>query len=73
VNRAARVAGAAHGGQILAAASTAALVERNRLRDLGEYVLKGVGPFRLWQVLAEGLADIFPFRLRRGWASMSLP
>lgn len=60
VNRAARVAGAAHGGQILVAASTAALVERNRLRDLGEYLLKGVGPFRLWQVLAEGLADDLP-------------
>jgi class 3 adenylate cyclase len=44
VNRAARVAGAAHAGQILVSAATAELLDRWALRDLGEYRLRGLPP-----------------------------
>ena len=60
VNRAARIADAAHGGQVLASGSTAAAgppegaqlvsLGRHRLRDLGE-------PLELFQVRADGLPD----------------
>jgi len=40
VNRAARIAAAGHGGQVLVSASTAALVGRDSLRDLGEHRFK---------------------------------
>ena len=40
LNRAARVMAAGHGGQILVAASTAALVTREGLVDLGEHRLR---------------------------------
>ena len=40
VHRAARIAAAGHGGQILVSASTASLVEDDGLRDLGEHRLK---------------------------------
>lgn len=60
VNRAARVAAAAHGGQILLAPSTAALVEAFELRDVGEYRLKGLAPMRLWQIVAGGIVTDFP-------------
>ncbi len=61
LNRAARVMGAGHGGQILVAASTAALVDGVELVDLGEYRLRDLsGATRLFQVRAEGLAAAFP-------------
>lgn len=60
VNRAARVASAAHGGQILVAPSTAALAEAFELRRLGEYRLKGLPPMGLWQVVADGIGTDFP-------------
>lgn len=40
VHRAARIAAAGHGGQVLVSAATAALVETQGLRDLGEHRLK---------------------------------
>jgi predicted ATPase/class 3 adenylate cyclase len=60
VNRAARIADAAHPGQILVAPATAVFVEAFGVRDLGEFHLKGLPPMRLWQVLAEGLESGFP-------------
>lgn len=40
VHRAARIAAAGHGGQVLVSGATAASVHRDRLRDLGEHRLK---------------------------------
>ena len=61
LNRAARVMAAGHGGQILVAASTAALVDGVELVDLGEHRLRDLsGATRLFQVRAEGLRDVFP-------------
>jgi predicted ATPase/class 3 adenylate cyclase len=66
VHRAARIAAAGHGGQILLSASTRPLVERSlpagvTLRDLGEHRLKDLPDVeRLSQVVIEGLPDRFP-------------
>jgi predicted ATPase/class 3 adenylate cyclase len=50
VHRAARIAAAGHGGQVLASASTAALVDLE-LRDLGEHRFKDLAaPERVFQV-----------------------
>ncbi|MDQ3573098.1 MAG: adenylate/guanylate cyclase domain-containing protein, partial [Actinomycetota bacterium] len=43
VHRAARIAAAGHGGQILVSAATAQLVDGGELRDLGEHRLKDLG------------------------------
>jgi predicted ATPase/class 3 adenylate cyclase len=51
VHRAARIAAAGHGGQILVSASTASLVEDDNLRDLGEHRLKDLAaPERIYQL-----------------------
>jgi predicted ATPase/class 3 adenylate cyclase len=51
VHRAARVAAAAHGGQVLVSAATAGLVGQAGLRDLGEHRLKDLsGPEHLFQL-----------------------
>jgi predicted ATPase/class 3 adenylate cyclase len=51
VHRAARIAASGHGGQVLLSASTASLVARERLRDLGEHRLKDLsGPERIYQL-----------------------
>ena len=61
VHRAARIAAAAHGGQVLVSSSTAALVEPALLRDLGEHRLKDlVRAQRLHQLVGEGLDSDFP-------------
>jgi predicted ATPase len=65
VNRAARIAAAAHGGQVLlsqAAADTLAQrLDGIRLRDLGEHRLRDLpGPEHLFQLVMEGLDDRFP-------------
>jgi hypothetical protein len=61
LNRVARVMAAGHGGQILVAASTAALLEGVDLADLGEYRMQGLaGLQRVFQVRAEGLRARFP-------------
>lgn len=67
VHRAARIAAAAHGGQILVSAATHALAETPTIgeglvfRDLGDHRLKDLRqPERLFQVMAPGLAENFP-------------
>jgi predicted ATPase/class 3 adenylate cyclase len=66
VNRAARIAAAAHGGQVLVSDATRALVERSlppgtRLQDLGQHRLRDLlQPERLHQVVIEGLEQDFP-------------
>jgi class 3 adenylate cyclase/CheY-like chemotaxis protein len=65
VHRAARIANAAHGGQVLLSEATAAAVEHD-VRDLGEYELDGLGePERIFQLLHETLDEEFPM-LRSG-------
>ena len=54
VHRAARIAAAGHGGQILVSSSAASLVEGGSLRDLGEHRLKDLAaPERLYQLGGE--------------------
>ena len=67
VHRAARIAAAGHGGQILLSAETAAEVEVP-VADLGVYELAGLpNAERLFQVLADDLPVDFPaLRCRRG-------
>jgi predicted ATPase len=62
VNRAARIAAVAHGGQVLVSSATAELLgDPSLLRDLGEHRLKDLTrPQRLHQLLGEGLASDFP-------------
>ena len=61
LNLTARVMAAGHGGQVLLAAASAALVSGVGLADLGEYRLRGLtGATRIFQVRAEGLALEFP-------------
>ena len=61
LNRAARVMAVGHGGQILVAATTAALVDGADLLDLGERRLRDLsGAHRLFQVRGDGLAEVFP-------------
>jgi predicted ATPase/class 3 adenylate cyclase len=65
VHRAARLAEAAHGGQILVSETTRALVgsalpEGVSLRDLGEHRLKDLLPQPLTQVVIDGLPADFP-------------
>jgi predicted ATPase/class 3 adenylate cyclase len=64
VHRAARVAGTAHGGQIVLSEVTARLVDQVpdlSVVDLGEHTLKDLPlPERLHQVAAPGLATGFP-------------
>jgi predicted ATPase/class 3 adenylate cyclase len=66
VNRAARIADAAHGGQVIVSDATRALVEHAlpegvSLRDLGEHRLKDiVHAERLHDLVIEGLPDEFP-------------
>jgi predicted ATPase/class 3 adenylate cyclase len=51
VHRAARIAAAGHGGQVLISASTAALTGTEELRDLGEHRLKDLSaPERIYQL-----------------------
>ncbi|HEX5579522.1 MAG TPA: adenylate/guanylate cyclase domain-containing protein [Candidatus Limnocylindria bacterium] len=66
VHRAARIASAAHGGQILISAATRTLAEPAlpdgvTLRELGEYRLKDLSrPEQLSMLVIEGLAADFP-------------
>ena len=61
INRAVRTMAAAHGGQILVAASTAAIADGIALDDLGDFRLRDLSqPQRLFQVKAPGLKDSFP-------------
>jgi predicted ATPase/class 3 adenylate cyclase len=59
VHRAARIAAAGHGGQILVSSSTASLVEDDSLRDLGEHRLKDLAaPERLYQLGGEAFPPL---------------
>jgi predicted ATPase/class 3 adenylate cyclase len=66
VNRAARIAAAAHGGQALVSEATRALVEHGlpsgaSLRDLGEHRLKDIAHSeRLYHLVIDGLPQDFP-------------
>jgi predicted ATPase len=61
LNRAARVMGAGHGGQILLADSTAGLLRGLALIDLGPRRLRDLpNPVHVFQVQAEGLRSDFP-------------
>ena len=65
VHRAARVAAAANGGQVLVSETTASIVEDQlpagvTLRGLGEHRLKDLRPEHIYQVLADGLRSEFP-------------
>ena len=66
VSRAARICGAAHGGQIVVSQATAGILEDDelpdvRLRELGDHYLKDIPrPQRLFQVDADGLSSDFP-------------
>jgi predicted ATPase len=59
VHRAARIAAAGHGGQVLVSAATGALVERDGLVDLGEHRLKDLSaPERLYQLGGGGFPPL---------------
>lgn len=62
VNRAARVSGAGHGGQVLlsnaVAEATTGMIEGTSRTDLGEHALKGLtAPERIWQLVPEELRE----------------
>ena len=79
VHHAARVAGAAHGGQVLLSESTRALVESSlppdlRVRDLGVHRLKDLARSEhLFQLLIEGLQEDFPVLKTLDTAPNNLP
>jgi predicted ATPase/class 3 adenylate cyclase len=66
VNRTARIAAAAHGGQVIVSDATRTLVEHAlpegvALRDLGQHRLKDIAhPERLHDLVIEGLVSDFP-------------
>ncbi|MCC6617511.1 MAG: adenylate/guanylate cyclase domain-containing protein [Chloroflexi bacterium] len=66
VHRAARIAGAAHGGQVLLSEATHALVAGELpsgvgARDMGDHRLKDLEhPEHLWQLVIDGLDNEFP-------------
>lgn len=78
VHRAARVAAAAHGGQVLCSAATAAYARSlpggASLRDLGLHQLRGFdGRERLYQLVAPGLESEFPRPRTPGRPPHNLP
>jgi predicted ATPase/class 3 adenylate cyclase len=59
VHRAARIAAAGHGGQILVSSSTASLIDGDSLRDLGEHRLKDLAaPERIYQLRGEAFPPL---------------
>jgi predicted ATPase/class 3 adenylate cyclase len=66
INKAARIAAAGHGGQVLLSGATASVLggelpEGARLRDLGLHRLKDLGqPEQIFQLEADGLQRTFP-------------
>jgi predicted ATPase/class 3 adenylate cyclase len=79
VHEAARVAAAAHGGQILVSHTTHGLVRGSlapgiSMRDLGDHRLRGIeGSLRLAQVVIEGLRADFPPPKSAGAPGVRLP
>ncbi len=78
VHRAARIAGAAHGGQVVVSAATAELVrgclpDQAHLRDLGSHQLKDIAvPEHLFQLTVGGLQSEFA-QLKTLGTAASLP
>ncbi|MGH3337490.1 MAG: adenylate/guanylate cyclase domain-containing protein, partial [Propionibacteriaceae bacterium] len=71
VHRAARIASAAHGGQIVLSATTAQLIADQspelELKDLGWHRLKDIPqPERILQLMADGLPQEFPALMSLG-------
>ena len=62
LSRAARICGAAHGGQVLLSRATRDLVGDDvQIRDLGEHLLKDIdAPERLYQLVGQGYETRFP-------------
>jgi predicted ATPase/class 3 adenylate cyclase/DNA-binding CsgD family transcriptional regulator len=66
VNRAARISGAAHGGQVLMSDATRALVDQAlppglAIRSLGAHTLRDLGhPEQIFQLVVDGLPAEFP-------------
>lgn len=66
VHRAARIAAAGHGGQVLISSTTEDLVRRDlpdgvAIRELGQHRLKDLArPERIYQLTVQGLPDEFP-------------
>jgi class 3 adenylate cyclase len=61
LHRVARIMSAGHGGEVVISESTVALLDRDRLRDLGAHRLKDLlEPVRLYQLEIDGLPDEFP-------------
>jgi predicted ATPase/class 3 adenylate cyclase len=65
IHRAARVAAAGHGGQVLLSATTSALVgdelpDGVSIRSLGEHRLRDLRPERICQLVIDGIATEFP-------------
>jgi predicted ATPase/class 3 adenylate cyclase len=79
VNRAARIAAAGHGGQVLLSGPTAALVETNlpdgiSLRSVGTHRLKDLAaPERLFDVMVDGLPSKHPPPRTEAGAALPLP
>ena len=74
VHRAARIADAAHGGQILLSEATRALVPQTRVRALGEHRLKDLPePQSLYQLVVEGASAEFPPPRSLEGAGLALP
>jgi predicted ATPase len=79
VHRAARIAAAAHGGQILVSSAAAELVadelpSGTSLRDLGEHRLRDLSrPQHLFQLVVEGLPSDFPPARTLGPRASNLP
>jgi predicted ATPase/class 3 adenylate cyclase len=75
----ARISAAGHGGQVLASGATRELAADARLpslelRDVGEHRLKDVShPMRLYQLVGEGLPDLFPPLRTLGSTADNLP
>lgn len=61
VHKAARIAAAGHGGQVLLSARTLDLAGDTPVKDLGEFRLKDLEhPERIYQLQVDGLPDTFP-------------
>jgi predicted ATPase/class 3 adenylate cyclase len=79
VHRAARIAAAGHGGQVLASDTTRVLTahglpEGVALADLGEHQLKDIpAPERIWQLEVDGLPREFPALRSLGTRPNNLP
>ena len=79
VNKAARVAASAHGGQVVMTSATAGLIdtalrEGVTLRDLGQHRLKDLtGPQQIFQLVVPGLRSSFPPLRSTGSRPNNLP